>query len=487
MRRSLSTLTVLTIALALPGGVALAQESSSDASPTAEKAAVDLIDRIRALPGVISVTERSAVEGYRHFSIDFEQPVDHKNPDGASFTQRVGLMHKDFSRPMVMHTSGYGLPGFYRAEPTQIVDGNQLNMEYRFFNSSRPENPDWEKQLTIWQAASDQHRIIQSFKKLYRENWLTTGASKGGMTATYHRRFYPQDVSGTIPYVAPNDVRDHQDVYNSFLDRVGGPEVAGCRADLVGLQRRVLGADRQWFLDRLGQDDARYGYTYETVGDREKAFEAAATDAYWAFWQYSTVADCASLPKPSDTNEQVYSWFSRVSPLVTYADQSVGRYTPYYFQAAYQLGSPETYEKHLGDLLKFPGANVARTFVPDELKPSVFDKKAMPDIDKWVRKAATQMLYIDGQNDPWSAEPFNCGPQGARKRDCYRYVVPGGNHSSDIASLPEKQRNTATYQVLEWAGLTESDQAVQRIKKAGKPKDLGKIDRQIQREGIGVR
>jgi len=32
---------------------------------------------------------------------------------------------------------------------------------------------------------------------------VATGGSKGGMTAVFHRRFFPDDVDGTVPYVAP--------------------------------------------------------------------------------------------------------------------------------------------------------------------------------------------------------------------------------------------------------------------------------------------
>ncbi len=168
------------------------------------------------------MTEAAAPDGYRFFKITFTQPVDHQHPKAGTFEQRLTLLHKDVSRPMVMYTGGYYVSqNASRSEPTQIVDGNQLSMEYRFFDPSRPANPDWPTQLTIWQAATDQHRIIQSFQQLYTANWITTGGSKGGMTATYHRHFYPKDVDGTVPYVAPNDVVDSQDVYNEFLDEVG--------------------------------------------------------------------------------------------------------------------------------------------------------------------------------------------------------------------------------------------------------------------------
>ncbi|WP_026181305.1 S28 family serine protease [Demetria terragena] len=484
MRRSIASLVTLGVITVLPGGVALVGQSSAGAASPAQSAQLDLLDRVRALPGVIEATESAAGGGLRNFDITFEQFADHDDHSKGTFAQRVSLTHKDFSRPMVMYTSGYSLPGFNRSEPTQIVDGNQINMEYRFFDSSRPDNPDWSKQLTIKQAATDQHRIIESFKNLYSANWLTTGGSKGGMTATYHRRFFPKDVKGTIAYVAPNDVKDDKDVYNKFLDNVGDNPT--CRQDLLAVQRRMLGKDRPAFLELLTKGDKEQGRTYATVGSQEKAYESAVVDLPFGFWQYQPSTFCQYIPAPSATNERIYTWVSAVSKPWAYSDQDLEGTAPYYFQAAYQLGSPEPYETHIGDLLKFPGANVARTFVPDALKPAKFDTKAMPDIDKWVRKSSSQMLFVDGENDPWSAEPFNCGKDGAQ-RDCNRYVAPGANHGASIKALPEKQKNTANYKILQWAGLTESDPAVKQIRKAGKPKDLGKIDREPQRQGLGLR
>ncbi|WP_026181306.1 S28 family serine protease [Demetria terragena] len=486
MRRSIASLVTLGVITVLPGGVALVGQSSAGAASPAQSAQLDLLDRVRALPGVIDATETTPAgsEGPRRFEIKFEQWVDHQDHGKGTFVQRLGLMHTDFGRPMVMHTSGYGLPGFARTEPTQIVDGNQINMEYRFFDPSRPDNPDWSKQLTIKQAATDQHRIIESFKNLYSANWLTTGASKGGMTATYHRRFFPKDVNGTVAYVAPNDVNDDKDVYNKFLDNVGDNPT--CRRELIGIQRRLLGKDRPAFLELLTASDKAAGRTYTTVGSQEKAYEAAVADMPFGFWQQKPASFCDSIPAPSASNEVVFSWGALVTKPWAYSDQELEYYAPYYYQAAYQLGSPEPYETHIGDLLKFPGANVARTFVPDALKPAKFDTKAMPDIDKWVRKSSSQMLFIDGENDPWSAEPFNCG-KNAAARDCNRYVAPGANHGANIKALQEKQKNTANYKILQWAGLTESDPAVKQIRKAGKPKDLGKIDREPQRQGLGLR
>lgn len=469
------------VATLLAGTPAQAQQTPSHLTTTAgasqAPAAPGLVARIKALPGVTKVTEKPAGAGFRYFDISFKQPVDHRSPKGRTFVQRVSLLHRSTARPMVMYTSGYyGASGPFRSEPTALVDGNQLEMEYRFFEPSRPGNPDWEKQLTIWQAATDQHRIIQSFQRLYKKKWLTTGGSKGGMTATYHRRFYPADVSGTIPYVAPNDVVDTKDAaYDTFLDSVG-PQA--CRADLAALQRRVLGADRQWFLDKFDEESQADDLTYEIVGDPVVAFESGVVDAYFAFWQYSSVSDCASVPDADSAgNQAVWNWFASVSPLTWYADQSVGAYTPYYFQAAYQMGSPKPFEKRLGGLLEHPGANTAITFVPDDLKPSRFDKAAMPDIDRWVRTKSKRMLYVYGGNDPWSAEAFTCGKKAA-KRQCARFYEPGGNHGSSISGLRPAQRAKASTMVLRWAGLRSGDRAYDAFIANGEPTRIPALDKQ---------
>jgi hypothetical protein len=464
-----------TSAPAAPASATSAPTAPLAPAAPAAPASADIADQVRALPGVSSVTEATAPAGYRFFRITFTQPVDHQHPKAGTFEQRLTLLHKDVARPMVMYTGGYYVSqNPSRSEPTAIVDGNQLSMEYRFFDPSRPANPDWPTQLTIWQAATDQHRIIESFQRLYTANWITTGGSKGGMTATYHRHFYPKDVDGTVPYVAPNDVVDSQDVYNEFLDQVGTDPA--CRDNLTALQRRVLGTDRQWFTDKTAAVSAENGYTYDIVGDMDTAMESGVVDMYFAFWQYSPQSECANVPDAATaTNDEVWDFFENVSPLTVYADQSVSYYTPYYYQAAYQLGAPEPYETRIGDLLRHPGADVALTFVPGELKPIDFDEKAMPDVDRWVRTASTQMLYIYGGNDPWGAEPFDCGKHAVR-RECARYFVAGGTHGSRIIQLPPAERAAATAMVLDWAGLTPSDPAVRQVEKAGTPKRNATLD-----------
>lgn len=103
----------------------------------------DIKERLLAIPGM-SLIEEKPYTGYRFFVLNYTQPVDHRRPSKGTFQQRITVLHKDTARPTVFYTGGYSVSTTpRRAEPTQIVDGNQVSMEYRFFTPSRPEPADW--------------------------------------------------------------------------------------------------------------------------------------------------------------------------------------------------------------------------------------------------------------------------------------------------------------------------------------------------------
>jgi hypothetical protein len=103
--------------------------------------------------------------------------------------------------------------------------------------------------------------------------------------------------------------------------------------------------------------------------------------------------------------------------------------------------------------LRYPGSGVPRTMVPASIEFPRFDRHAMKDVDRWVRHQGSRLLFVYGQNDPWSAEPFRLGPG---TRDSLAFAVPGGNHGSNIAKLPERERLSATAAVQRWAGVSAS-------------------------------
>ncbi|MFJ2114537.1 MULTISPECIES: S28 family serine protease [unclassified Streptomyces] len=452
---------------AATAGAATAADRGADARTAADT--TDIKDRILAIPGM-SLVQEKPYTGYRYFVLNYTQPVDHRNPSKGTFQQRITLLHKDTSRPTVFFTSGYGLStNPSRSEPTRIVDGNQVSMEYRFFTPSRPQPADWSK-LTIWQAASDQHRIHTALKGIYSAKWLATGGSKGGMTATYYKRFYPGDMDGVVAYVAPNDVVDKEDsAYDRFFETVGTKE---CRDRLTTVQREAL-IRREPLEKKYAEWAEAEGATFTTIGSLDKAYEAVVLDFAWAFWQYGLADDCATMPPATASDQEIFDIVDAVSGFSAPTDQNLATYTPYYYQAGTELGSPAIELPHLGSLSRY-GYPSPRSFVPRDI-PMKFTPRAMPDIDRWVRHHANQMLFVYGQNDPWGAEPFRLG-RGAK--DSYVYVAPGANHGANVAGLVEDQRAKATASILEWAGVAPA--AVQKDEAKAKP--LAKFDAKLDKQ-----
>jgi len=417
------------------------------ATPAAAAPDDDIMARLKAVPGLTVVAEQPAPAPYRFFVLTYTQPADHRKPSRGTFEQRFTLLHKATDRPMVLHTSGYNVSiRVFRSEPTRLIDGNQISVEQRFFTPSRPAPADWSK-LNIWQAATDHHRLVTALKPIYAGKWISTGASKGGMTSIYHRRFYPKDVDGTVAYVAPNDVINSEDRrYDRFFTQVGTAE---CRKAMKDVQVAAL-RRRGELVPKYAAWAAANNQTFEhVVGDVDHAFEYMVSDAPWAFWQYGNAAGCADVPKATASGDEILAWLDSVAGFSGYTDEGIEPYVPYYFQSGTQLGGPELKTPHLAGLLRYPGQNGPRSYVPREI-PMRFQPLTMLDIDAWVKLSGRQLMFVYGQNDPWGAEPFRIGPG---TRDAYSYTAAGANHGANISLLTAKEQVEATAAVQRWAGV----------------------------------
>ena len=310
-------------------------------SPPMQPAATspaDFIGALAALPGVHDVTEMpTQTPGFHYFVLHFSQPVDHADPASATFLQEVSLLHRDTAAPMIVHTSGYW--DYYldsEVELTQLVAGNQISIEHRFYGTSRPDPADWSK-LTIEQMAADEHAIVVALRTVYTGKFLSTGGSKGGMTAVFHRRFFPDDVDGTVPYVAPLSFAAPDERYPPFLDVVG-PDA--CRQAVRDAATEML-MNRRAALEAATQNEATqkgYQYTRVLLGP---AVESAIDSLEWAFWQYFGVSVCPQLPALDATDAAMFAFLNSISPPSDSDDVQTGLFDAYYYQAYFQLGYPD--------------------------------------------------------------------------------------------------------------------------------------------------
>ncbi|MFI5678229.1 S28 family serine protease [Streptomyces cellulosae] len=473
MRKALRWLLTLTALIGTLSTAGAATAAEAEATGTTS-ATTDIKDRLLAIPGM-SLIEEKPYAGYRFFVLNYAQPVDHRHPSKGTFQQRITVLHKDVSRPTVFYTGGYNVSTDpRRREPTQIVDGNQVSLEYRFFTPSRPAPADWSK-LDIWQAASDQHRVFKALKQIYTKKWISTGGSKGGMTATYYERFHPRDMDGVVAYVAPNDVvNDEDSAYDRFFTTVGTKE---CRDRLNAVQREAL-VRRAALEKKYAAYAAENGYTFDTIGSLDRAYEAVVLDYVWGFWQHSLLSDCDSVPADAKTatDDAIWTSVDTISGFSAYTDQGLETYTPYYYQAGTQLGAPTIHFPYIEKKYLRYGYQPPRNFVPRSI-PMRFQPFAMRDVDTWVQHNARRMLFVYGQNDPWGAEPFRLG-KGAK--DSYVFTAPGLNHGANVAGLVPAQKTLATARILQWAGVASA--SVQADPSSARP--LARFDAKLDRRDV---
>jgi hypothetical protein len=405
----------------------------------------DILVALQALPGV-TVTEVSPrASGARSFDLTIEQQVDHTElpdavPPPQTFRQRIRLLHRSEDLPVVLATTGYHLGSGRDNEVSLALGGaNVVDVEQRFFAASTPQPARWEM-LTIKQGAADHHQIVETLKTIYSKKWISTGISKGGMTSVYHRRFYPDDVAGTIAYVAPHSYGTVDARYEAFLETLGSEE---CRNKIITYQREVL-ARRDEVRPIFEAAAVNENVTFDKVGGIDAALEFAIQEFRFALWQYGPRTACDSLPGIGASANALAQALDRwSSPAEIVGDQALESYAAFNYQVANELGYYGPLEQHLGDLLRFPGQYVTANFVPQAV---TFDDSVMPAVQRWLSSRAQRIVFIYGENDPWTAGAFSLG--GAQ--DTASFVAKNGNHGASMARLLPAERQTIREMLGRW-------------------------------------
>ena len=244
-----------------------------------------IYEKLQQIPQISEIQKLDVKPFQEYYQFWFEQPVDHSDPAKGTFRQRVLLGHKQSDAPVIVELEGYNIWSSEEGELANILKGNQLTIEHRFFDQSVPEGGiPWEN-LTIKQAADDQHEIIQAIRqKIYpASKWISTGISKGGQTTIFHRYFYPADVDISVPYVAPLNLEYVDPRLDKFLNRLGTAK-SGVKAlfnweDLNTCHYTIRDFQTMCFehldtlLPMLEELAAEKKYTYRMVGGTKRALQ----------------------------------------------------------------------------------------------------------------------------------------------------------------------------------------------------------------------
>ncbi len=439
-------------------GNALALRARKAASACAADAAAELAK----IPGAVVTETTTANAGYRRFEVQLVQPVDHGQPAGPSFTQKVTVLHRSFDAPVVLETLGYDDRGWQdrRDEPAMLLGANQVAVEHRYFGSSRPSNPDY-RFLTTRQAAGDVHAVVEALRRLYKGRWISAGHSKSGIAAIFHRRHHPDDVAATVAYVAPNSLGAPDPRYLGFLTSVG---TDACRRAVESAQRELL-VRRSAMRAALA---AVPGLTFQRIGGLDAALESVALDVPFLFWQYSGVGACASVPGPAASDATLFAFADRTVGFATTADAAWNRFDSYYYQAATELGYPAVSRDNVADLL-FATGDHDRGILPVGTT-ATWAPAAVTDAAAWLDAAGERVLLVYGQWDPWTAGAFD--PGGAK--DSRVFVQPQGTHGSLIGTLAAADRDEALSLLGRWSGV--APQPVSADAQAALVEDLRRLE-----------
>ncbi len=379
------------------------------------------------------------------YLIEFKQPLDHNHPKGKTFTQRIFLSSKGLDKPVVFVTEGYWAN--YAANPkyvnelSPILDANQIVLEHRFFPPSAPDSLNW-RYLTVQQAAADDHAVVEMLKHIYHGKWLSTGISKGGQTCMIYRYYYPDDVTASVPYVAPLNFSITDRRINMFLDQVGTKK---CRVTIFNFQKELI-SHRDKYLPYFKKETDEKGYTYEKVGGWEKAFDMMVFEYRFAFWQWGT-ASCDSIPKVPEDPAKIVRYWDKVADFSWVSDQGIKKFEPFFYEAMKQMGM---YGYNITPFKKWtvfknnPNFNFT---LPKGTQPG-FDPSLMDAVDFFIRHKAYNMMFLVGGSDPWGSTSVDLTYQN----NLVKFVKPGGSHRTRINNLPTKMKKKAITILKKWMG-----------------------------------
>lgn len=409
-----------------------------------QAAAQPILERLRSLEGVCSVSELPAGPFEGKYEVFVTQPLDWRDPAKGSFEQRVVVMHVGCDRPTVLITQGYdanmALREQYRDELSALFDTNIVFVEHRYFDKSAPEPLDWQY-LTAENSACDLHRLNALFRTLYPGKWIASGISKGGTTTMLYAAWFPGDADIYVPYVGPLCKGAEDSRFTPFLRKVGTP---ADRETVRAFQRELL-ARREALLPGFEACCKEKGYTFRLP--IAEIYDYCVLEYGFSFWQWGwSTADIPALDAPDEG--LLAHLIERVDPDY-FSEGTVNG--PFFVQAARELGYYPYDTKPLKKELSLRSTKdyLRRIFLPAELRREQFDPSLYRKVKRYLKRNDPKMIFIYGGNDPWTA-PGAGWVAELDKRNMKVFVEPGGSHRTRISTLPDSMRREAVATLRRW-------------------------------------
>ncbi len=136
--------------------------------------------------------------------------------------------------------------------------------------------------MNISSVANDLHRIRELFSEIYTKGWISTGISKGGLTALSYRYFFPNDVDATIALSTSVKTVQCDSSFFHYIDSLNAAQ--GCKNELEDFQKTLLSRKEELlphlenYLQIAGRGYAHLGLT--------AIYEIAVLEIPFSIWQH---------------------------------------------------------------------------------------------------------------------------------------------------------------------------------------------------------
>jgi hypothetical protein len=396
-------------------------------------------ERLDKIEG-IKVSEIYTKDGFLAcFKIMVKQPVDHADTKQGFFYQKVFLSHKSVDEPMVMSINGYVSATNQISDWTSVLDANQIYIEHRYFGESRPDTMNY-THLNISNTTKDLHRIREIFGEIYTKGWLSTGISKGGLTALSYRYFFPKDVDATIALSTSVKTTKCDSSFFHYIDSLN--VIQGCKKELEAFQKTLL-SHKEEVIPHLENYLHPAGREFSQLG-LKAIYEIAVLEIPFSIWQNGN--GCSSIdysitdPKElfEEMKSSLHGWFL--------TDEVFNRINPYHYQALTELGHYCYPVTRFSKLLESDFEKLTPVQTIPGIKIS-YSNQSMLQIKTWAESEGNQIIYISGGDDPYSKHRV----VPSKSLDAKSFILEGKNHNQvHTSNLNKDTLRKIMETIMEW-------------------------------------
>ena len=358
------------------------------------------------------------------YSMFISQPVNHNQPDGEKFKQKVCILFRGYDRPTIMVTEGYNYRRFNDAEDIGInLNANMVHVEHRNFGESYSQDKGkWEYETSA-QASADLHAVYQALKPVFKGRWMSFGTSKNGETSMDYAYYYPNDMNLAAAVGSPFNVSLDDKAFAQYLFNEVSTEAL----------REVMKKNIRWALT----DGEKGLYLSVCKKYKEKDMpEPSYTeyvfnvfDNFFAVFQYTLPTQ--HQEKIEDMIKDEESYVKAIcNTIANNRDSDI--YT-YFVDCAKEQGFPNPGYDYFADLLEgtsFKAEDVLPTMLKEEDRWLLqhYDNSQRIDIrENFFVNSPVPLLFFYSHDDPWTGgQPDKLGPNAKK------VINPIGVHSPKI-------------------------------------------------------